>query len=119
MLPKVSIKDKKNIPPWEDEQKARWNRAKKEEGKMGQKSEAQGTETIIKMTEAGITAYCESRNIPVEMLRNVSSKDLFIVKRYVKAMAAEMDRIIMDNIGPQLIRFWSRQGCPELQPPQE
>lgn len=84
-----------------------------------QVSDNQKNAAISSITEAGIKAYCESYGIPTEVMEGIVGIDLNLVRRQAKAMTTELDRIIMAHVGPQLIRFWSHQGCPELPPLQK
>lgn len=66
------------------------------------------------MIEAIISSYCEENRLPIHLFDGIEIAENIQLKSQARRMAELLDGIIMKKIGPKLIYFWSRQGCPEL-----
>lgn len=73
--------------------------------------------TVRCMADAAVAAYCKAEGIPEGLLGELgSAAEHYEVKRLAQAMAKALTKELMEKVGPQLICFWSRQGCPQLPP---
>ena len=82
-----------------------------------QKGDMRRVESAIK--EAVISAYCKENEIPIQLFDGIETAENIQLKSYARRTAEVLTGIIMKRKGPQLICFWTRQGCPELPPSQE
>ena len=92
------------------------DRANEIEGGIGSEG-AQGgdmgkVESAIK--EAVISAYCKENELPIQLFDGIETAESIQLKSYARRLAEVLTGIIMKRKGPQLICFWTRQGCPEL-----
>ena len=69
-------------------------------------------ESAIK--EAVISAYCKENELPIQLFDGIETAESIQLKTHARHMTEVLDAIIMKKIGPKLICFWTRQGCPEL-----
>ncbi len=77
-----------------------------------QKGDMRRVESAIK--EAVISAYCEENGLPIKLFEGIETAESIQLKSHARRMAEALDGIIMKKMGPKLICFWSRQGCPDL-----
>ena len=83
-------------------------------------SEIQGLAGLAAgIKEAVISAYCKENELPIQLFDGIETAESIQLKSYARRMAEVLTGIIMKRKGPQLICFWTRQGCPELPPSQE
>ncbi len=69
-------------------------------------------ESAIK--EAVISAYCKESELPIQLFDEIETAESIQLKSHTRRMAEVLNGIIMKKMGPKLISFWSRQGCPKL-----
>ena len=85
-------------------------------GKIGleetQNGDMRRVESAIK--EAVISAYCKENEFPIQLFDGIETAESIQLKSYARRIAEVLTGIIMKRKGPQLICFWTRQGCPEL-----
>lgn len=82
------------------------------ESEGAQKVDMRRVESAIK--EAVISAYCKENEIPIQLFDGIETAENIQLKSYARRTAEVLTGIIMKRKGPQLICFWTRQGCPEL-----
>ena len=66
------------------------------------------------ITETVISAYCMENKVPIQLFDGIEPAESIQLKSYARRFAEVLTGIIMKRKGPQLICFWTRQGCPEL-----
>ena len=66
------------------------------------------------ITETVISAYCMENKVPIQLFDGIEPAESIQLKSHARHMTEVLDAIIMKKIGPQLICFWTHQGCPEL-----